>query len=472
MRYIIYSFCYETPHFETDLEIAKKLTNEGHEVYFLTCKGELKTCFINSEHQKSICDVCKSKINNGLKILNVNENKILSFSNTNNFKLSFDDALVSFEGLKNYEYKGCDIGLGVVSSLVSTLRDHNFDVKLHSEKIKIALETSIFVYENFKQIIAHYQPDGIIVFNGRFLETKPVLHLCIQNNIKFFTHERGGQLDRYMYRENSTPHSLTFAKQEIEFLWNNNDENKFLIGNKFFEERRNKIIQNWFVYTNDQKIGFLPISFDEKKRNIAIFNSSIDEYVTIPDFENKIYLDDNEGIAKICESFENDKNFHFYLRLHPNLAGLDNTQTRKINEFKSKFSNLTVIEASEQVDSYALMEIAETVITFGSTIGIEAVYWKTKSILIGRAYYENINGVLNPNTHEEVCEMIRQDNKNVIQNSDAIKFGYWSLMYGNKFEFFKPKSLFKGTFLNKKVKANLFALIKLKLNNIKFKLNN
>ena len=59
--------------------------------------------------------------------------------------------------------------------------------------------------------------------------------------------------------------------------------------------------------------------------------------------------------------------------------------------------------------------------------------------------------------------MIRQDKKNVSQNSDAIKFGYWSLMYGNKFEFFKPESLFKGTFLNKKVKASLLARIILKV---------
>lgn len=463
MRYIIYSFCYETPHFETDLEIAKKLTNEGHEVYFLTCKEELKTCFINSEHQKAICNVCKSKINNGLKILNIKENKILSFSNKNNFKLSFDDALVSFEALKNYEYKGCDIGLGVVSSLVSTLRDHNFDVKMHSEKIKIALETSVFVYENFKQIIEKYQPDGIIVFNGRFLETKPVLHLCIQNNIKFFTHERGAQLDRYMFRENYTPHSLLYAKKEIDSIWRDASDEKYEIGTQFFLQRRNGVVQNWYTFTKKQKKGVLPENFNPNIRNVAIFNSSIDEYVSIPEFENKIYVDDNDGIEKICESFKNDKNFHFYLRNHPNLDGLDNTQTKKINELKSKHLNLTVIEASEEIDSYALMEAVDTVVTFGSTIGIEAVYWKFPSILIGRTYFEDIEGLYKPNTHEEVCKMIRQDKKNVSQNSDAIKFGYWSLMYGNKFEFFKPESLFKGTFLNKKVKASLLARIILKV---------
>lgn len=469
MRYIIYSFCYETPHFETDLEIAKKLTNEGHEVYFLTCKEELKTCFINSEHQKAICNVCKSKINNGLKILNVKENKILSFSNKNDFKLSFDDALVSFEALKNYEYKGCDIGLGVVSSLVSTLRDHNFDVELHSEKIKIALETSIFVYENFKQIIEQYQPDGIIVFNGRFLETKPVLHLCVQNNIKFFTHERGGQLNRYLFRENSTPHSLLFVKKEIESLWNNTSAEKNSIGAQFFLQRKNGEIQNWYTFTKRQKKDLLPKNYNKNILNVAIFNSSIDEYVSIPEFENKIYVDDNEGIEKICESFKNDEEFHFYLRIHPNLAGLDNTQTRKINEFKSKFPNLTVIDALEEIDSYALMEAVDTVVTFGSTIGIESVFWGTPSILLGKTFYEDIEGLYKPNTHEEVCEIIRQDKKNVAQNSDAIKFGYWSLMYGDKFEFFKPESLFKGTFLNKKVKASLLARIILKLNNIKFK---
>ena len=112
------------------------------------------------------------------------------------------------------------------------------------------------------------------------------------------------------------------------------------------------------------------------------------------------------------------------------------------------------------------MEASEAVITFGSTMGIESVYWGTSSILLGRSFYEDIEGLYKPNTHEEVCEMVRQDKKKLVQNSEAIKFGYWSLMYGNKFEFFKPESLFKGTFMDQKVKANFFKRLNLKFNRI------
>ena len=90
MRYIIYSFCYETPHFETDLEIAKSLINDGHDVFFLTCNEDLKSCFLNPEHNKFICNVCKSKIKNGIEYLQTDKQQILSFKRGVNDKMTYN----------------------------------------------------------------------------------------------------------------------------------------------------------------------------------------------------------------------------------------------------------------------------------------------------------------------------------------------------------------------------------------------
>lgn len=460
MKYLIFSFCYETPHLETDLEIAKKILDKNHEVIFLVCNSQMKSCFLNPYHNKLICDVCKSKILNGINKLG--RIKILYLSKTIDLDFSFLQNIKTLDDLRQFQYKNCDVGLGVVSSLVSITRDHQFEIHNYKNLIKDCIETSILIYENFVSIINNYSPDAVILFNGRFLETKPIIHLCQKNKIIFFTHERGGQLNRYMYRENSTPHSLDFSKIEMELLWNDVGQEKIKIGENFFLERRNKIMQNWHVYNKSQNIGMLPPNFDFSKKNIAIFNSSIDEYVTIPDFVNKIYFDDNEGIKLLCESFSNDTNYHFYLRNHPNLQNLNTSQTREISLFKSKFKNLTVIEASDEIDSYALMENVDIVVTFGSTMGIEALYWGTPSILLGRSYFEDIEGIFKPSSHEEACYLLRQPLKRNLNRSNALKYGYWSLMYGVPFEYFLPKSLFKGLFLGTKIKANFYKRLSLK----------
>ena len=74
--------------------------------------------------------------------------------------------------------------------------------------------------------------------------------------------------------------------------------------------------------------------------------------------------------------------FLFVLRVHPNLKFLKNTQNENIKKLVNN-SNLIIIYPEEKLSSYELIRLSETIITFGSTIGIESTYMGKKSILIG-----------------------------------------------------------------------------------------
>jgi hypothetical protein len=464
MRVLIYSYCYVSPHLETDLEIAKRYIDHGHDVFFLTCNKELSTCFINPNHRNSICQVCTSKIKKGINFINIPEENRFSFLDDN--KQGDFNEITSIQELKKTRYKGFNIGLGVYSSLVSQLRDHEFDVSKNQELINKGLNSAVLVYETFDSLLENYTFDLLVFFNGRFLEVRPILHLCEKNNIAFVTHERGGNIDRFLLSSNSTPHSLAKIKNDINDYWSKGEDDKYVIGNKFFIERKSGIVQNWLAFTSTQQKDFLPENFNHKKINVVIFNSSIDEYVSIPDFETKIYKSDNEGIGKLCASFKQDSNYQFYLRNHPNLANLKNTQVNQIELLKQKHPNLIVIDSTASVDSYKLMEVADLVISFGSTAGAEAVYWGTHTLLLGRAFYEDLEGFLKPQTHEEVCFMIRNIDNYKLNNSGAIKFGYWSMVYGEEFKYFKPNGLFGGKFLGKTLKSDFITRLKLKISNL------
>jgi hypothetical protein len=463
MRYLFYSCCFVTPHFETEMEIASKAIKEGHEVFFVICEADLKTCFVNPEHKKHVCIECQSKIKNGLKFLNIGAERILKLSQFKFDGFNSDDySFSSVNDLKEFKYKQSDIGLAVASSLISSTRDHQFDIEKHKDEVNRGVETAIMTHERGEQILNKVKPDVVIMFNGRFLEYRPIMRLCEKKGIDFYTHERGGQIDRYIFRLNSTPHSIAFAKGDIERTWLAAGDEKYTIGRNFYLDRRNKVVQSWSVFTDGQKDGLLPAGFDKKKKNIGFFNSSMDEYEGIPDFNNPLYKDDNDGIEKICLSFLHLDNYHFYLRVHPNLKGLDNAQTKEIEKL-ARLKNLTIIRAEENIDTYALMEAVDVVVTFGSTTGIEAVFWNKPSLLLGRIFHEDLDGIIKPKNHDEAVNYIK-DTPIIESNDSALKYGYWAITFGTKFEYFEADGLFTGKFIGKRIKPSIVSRLKSKIN--------
>jgi len=465
MRYLIYNCSYVTPHLETEMEIALKAQQEGHEIFFFRCQSELKTCFVNPEHKVSACFVCRSKTHNAIKALDLPADHVFSFSQFKITGLNDEYTFPSISKLKEFKYKGSDIGFAVASSIISRFRDHQLDTIKYKDEIQKSIVSAIMVHDVGEQLLDKVQPDVVIMFNGRFLEYRPFMRLCEKRDIDFYTHERGGKIDRYMLRKNSTPHSIAFAKNEMEQMWQNAGPEKVTIGENFFKDRRNKVVQSWSVFTEEQKDGVLPVGFDRSKKNICFFNSSMDEYEGIPDFNNPLYADDNEGIKQICDSFINRPEYHFYLRVHPNLKGLDNAQNKAIANLKKSCLNLTIIEAYEEIDTYALMEAADMVVTFGSTIGIESLYWKKPSLLLGKAFYEDLEGIIKPASHEEAVRFII-DPPVINSNNSALKYGYWSITFGVPFKHFTADGLFSGEFMGKRIEASVVSKIRSKVQRI------
>ncbi len=458
MKYLIYSVYSATPHFETELEISQTLIDEGHDVYFLKCNSELDTCKINPDHDLIKCWICQSKLNEGFKCINIPKENILVLPKYENLEYAIPKYDTISE-LKEVEYKGSDVGLAVASSLITSLRDNQFDVKLHDDIINRGLLTAMKVHDGCEEILERIKPDAVIIFNGRFLEIKPLMRLCEKRGIDYYTHERGGGNSLYSYRKNTTPHALNSLINEIDIYWGKNDESKIDKGELFFKERRDGVVQSWVSFTENQRKNTLPSNFDNTKINIGIFNSSMDEYESIPDFTNLIYKDDNEAVERLCEAFEGLSEYHLYLRVHPNLKGLDNYQTKAITRIADKFKNLTVIPAEDVVDTYALIEAVDKVVTFNSTIGVEALYWGTPSILLGRAVYEKIEGIIVPSNHEEAIGILKKKLPSPSKDG-AIKYGYWCLNFGIPYKYFVPESLFSGKFKNKHLKGSLaFRLI-------------
>ncbi|EKT3956846.1 hypothetical protein NTJ28_000811 [Flavobacterium psychrophilum] len=456
------------PHLETELEIMVQLLAQGNTIYWMICNGDFKVCFHNPKHDKKTCLSCHCRVKNGYESLkkNVENYKNLhlldykSFLKIDDFNFNNNLIFSSIKDLKSYYYKSYDLGLSISSSLVSFTRDHEPDLKLHDSFIKNGLYTGAFLYDTFQLVLQQIKPDLVILFNGRFIENRPLLRVCQENKVAYATHERGGKLNSYLFRFNSIPHSLATISNEIESLWANAKDDKTQIGKIFYENRIKRVEEAWYSFTKEQQEGKLPESFknNQGKKIITIFNSSLDEYEGLEGFGPYFYNNDNEGIREICKSLMNFENIKLYLRVHPNLKGLENTQNRELEKINQEFNNLEIIAAADSVDTYALINRSDLIIVFGSTVGVEAAFAGKNVVLLGQAAYQGLKCFVIPKNHEDLISIL-SDNNFVfpkINHEDTLKYGYWNEKFGIEYKYYDPINLADGLFFGKKIKLSWF----------------
>ena len=457
MKVLFYPTCYVTPHLETELEIAQTHLDQGDTVNFLICNGELQTCLVNPEHVKSICVKCNSTVINGIKLLtNINITK-LDYPKIYIDYSPIPQEFVDIEELKQFKIdETIEIGLSAASSLISQKnKEHKLDTNEFKNEIFRELCSSYYLYKVFNSfILPEIKPEIIYIFNGRFSTSWPIVSLCKKINLTFFTHDRGGQMGKYLLVKNTIPHDFNYFREEIENDWLKGDNSKFLKGSSFYQERRNRVIQGWYSYTTHQIPDLLPKSFSKCRKNITIFNSTIEEYAAVKGWEKFLYIFDNEidAIESILTLYKDDKSKHFYLRVHPNLKGFTNSQTSDLKILDKKYENIEIIQPESEIDTYALLDNSDIIIVLGSTVGIEAVYWGKPVIQLALSPYNHLNTVYIPMSLDQLADLINSEELLPKEQLGAIKYGYWELSRGIKFKYFVQENIFEGKFLNKRIK--------------------
>jgi hypothetical protein len=129
--------------------------------------------------------------------------------------------------------------------------------------------------------------------------------------------------------------------------------------------------------------------------------------------------------------------------MHPNLTNVNNADTRRLRSITS--DNFSLIDSDSPVSSYDVLLQSDIALTFGSTIGIEAVYWGIPSVIAGPAMYDHLGGVYIPQSHSELIDLLCKD----LVPQDKIgakKFGYHMRTFGVPFRIWKALDFHNGVY--------------------------
>ncbi len=400
-------------------EIDKIIAIPDNEVYILSCDGILRNCFVNNTTDRSLCRVCEFVKNTGERPYMDKVKRLHIGELVKDTDIEFPTFLYeNVSDIKKIIYKDCYIGYGALSSYVSYTRNQEPIMDQEFRKyFNDLLVSEILLVHAMINLLSQIKFEAVYLYNGRWADVRPVFDICKKQNVRVNVVESVNNGTTSFDREvfvNALPQDIHYRNTIIDRIWNESEltkQEREKQASDFYIKRKNAdfVRGDIKIFTGNQNIDQLPDNWDNTKRNFVIFNSSEDEFVAAGvEWETyQIFKDQETGLDEILSSFKDNLNCHFYLRIHPNLSAVNYGYHKRLFQFGLKYSNVTIIPGDSKVSTYKLIDCVEKVIVFGSTVGVEACFWRKPVILIGSAFYYFQNVAYIPASLAETLEFIK-----------------------------------------------------------------
>lgn len=432
MKYLFYFYTSFNQKFLGSLldEAISLSKDKNNEVYFAYCGGVNEMCVFNNKGSKPVCKLCSlctkriiSKY--GIKAISLKDYIPHSITSV---KFDYKNA----EELRDIRYKGVNIGMSIMSTFISSTRNMSPLINDEARRFFDAhLDQNVRFVESLYALVDEIKPDYIYGYNGRFEDSRPVYDICkeLKINSRLTEDDKVDGVSNLLVYENHLPHDIDYFVERRDYCWDHyqlSNEEKIELGKSFYIKRRGGLPSGDVeIYIKNQHEGYIP-EFDDSKTNIAIMNSSEDEYAAVGgEWDDlKFFKTQYEGIIYLLENAPS--NVHFYLRIHPNLRKIKYRYHLDLINLGEKYSNITVIPASSEMSTYTIMEHADKIVGFGSTMCLESSFWGKPSILLGPSWFYYDDLTYNPQTKEELISLLTADIKPK-HNINIYKYGAYIL---------------------------------------------
>lgn len=368
-----------TESFEIVLGRVADLVKQGRELELIYCDGAIRGCVANSVGLKSTCRHCRLVRDRAISELAPEARKIPLDSYKNRSVNCLPDASIK-----------ASLASSVESTMLTFYRRNAgsfapWDPRdmIFSHVRTQFLKYSQFIYECVLGYIAASNSNRIEFFNGRILPNFAVREAVVASGKEYAVIEVAGYQRQLVMVNNSMIHDFDYRQRALKQFIESGKADLFL-GRKFFDDRRQGIATDTISFTATQRSGL--IDYDEKPI-LAVFTSSTDEFDFLGDqWFTQASKDPASFIVRVAELVGD--NYRVVVRMHPNQAGDYTGAAKRMQLELSQCELVELITPQDPQSTYELIDKSALVLSFGSSVGIEATYSAKPSILAGRAVWD------------------------------------------------------------------------------------
>lgn len=409
---LFYSPRYWKIHAVVEHIIAIALSFQGARCFFANCRGRLPICNIQSIHKglRMPCGECIQQYKELFLHSGLPSYSLSSFLQED--KRTYASELVAALGsgnLESFRHGNMPIGKLVQISTRWFLAGNNIqDGKQGLDVYRLFITSAILVSDAAKKLIETTRPDVIFLLNGLFFEERIVRRWARRFSIPTVTYENG-------FMKNS----LVFARNKIACYYDlsehwpmarkkplSENENQWL--DLYLEDRqvgKRSVIQYWPKIENRLSAIKKQLALKgQKKIAVAFTNIVWDSAVQERDcIFNGLF----DWLHQTISFFVNKPEYRLIIRVHPaeiQLKGRE-TEERTADYIEDAFAelpqNITIILPQSKISSYRLIELADLVLTYSSTIGLEAALMGKTVQVAGQTHYRGRDFTVDPEAPQE-----------------------------------------------------------------------
>lgn len=325
----------------------------------------------------------------------------------------------------------------IISQQIVTFLKDSSPCIIHTTSLRKKFITLANVLNSEVQtILSSYPITDVYVFNGRFLPEAITAKRANAANLALLYIETFSidWKDRYWIFQRPV-HSANYRSKVMVEFSSKIDSNELLkVSSAWLMDRKYGKSQKFTshmtrLYNNES---------NNNKKLIVFFHSSEDELITT-NLAKSPWVNQFTAIASLKEILNRNTDWKLIVRVHPNLSTKSKRERRKWNTFESEMSSPSVefIPFDSPINSYDLISLASIVVTFGSTIGVEAVLAGKLSLLMSNAFHEPMNICRVVHNQEEI-EMIMKSflNRSEVPSAENIRaariYAFFMAKAGNR----------------------------------------
>ena len=336
--------------------------------------------------------------------------------------------------IRYLEYRGAPVGRAILQVHPDSETPVREDFEWPRRWVEASLESFAYAYDQVWEVVRQRRSTCLVVFNGRFLHDAAAHAAAESHGLPVLSFDFGGNDTDYDLTRDAT-HDWSALQDRMKKLYSSWDENeRDEVGSRWFEDRRHHEDKRNARFVESQVVG-RGVELPRDKRIVVFFSSSGDEISELDVDWEKFFYGQPGALAAVAQICRESKDTFLIVRTHPHKrmkARLDVEDWHKAVETADPDMHL---DEWSDVDSYTLMDLADVVVTFGSTTGVEAAYAKRPVIVLGPSAYDELECAANPVNANDLRVQISDPERGAWQG--AVSYGLMMLRRGFHFEWIR-----------------------------------
>jgi len=372
-------------HTQIELTLAAALRQRGASVRMLACDGLFPVCDVHRRNlnprKPNSCNECQANSARAMSGGHADYRWLSRSLAPEVFAKarSWVDAL-EVEQLAHARWNGRDVAQWALSSSLYQERRAQTDWgdASYVRTFRDQLYGCVLAFEAVQGAFDEFQPDLLLLLNGRFFAHRAALEVARERGVRFVTHERGLLKDTTIWHERELKHDLEGERR----LWREVEQQalepaQIDFATRVLHERRHGVGLSWNVRYSpppEERAQLLAKLGLDARPIVALFTSSEDEQAAFSSWADGAFADGREWLEATLEFARATPSHQFVIRMHPALVsmGASRAALEHAQELATRLpENCRLVMPKDDVSSYTLADAAELGIVYYTTLGLE-----------------------------------------------------------------------------------------------------